>query len=296
MRVPVRGPCVRPAAVLVAWLLVVPVLPCGTAVGFAAELRVQPPRPGFGYTIGDLLHQQVLTTDPIDARSLPPLGRATPWLQRIAVTPVQGGDGEAGLELTYQVINAPPAVTRVELPGVTLALSDGEQRETAPASVIIGPLLPAGTAVEPLPDRQPPPPSTRGIERVRNGALFVLGLCVLAVPSWWFARSRRDARRLPFSRAWRTVRGSSNDDAGAWASVHRAFNECAGGTVHASNLAVLRTGRSWLDPHAAALEAFFAASDARFFATAPGAGTVAPGFDLAGFARTLMRAERRAVR
>jgi len=295
-RASTRTTAVRPGAELVAWLLVLPAVSFIATTAFPAELRVQLPQPGFGYTIGDRLHQRILTTEPIDAQSLPPLGRVTPWLQRIAVTPVRGADGEAGLELVYQVINAPPAITRVALPGVTLALRDGEQRETVPASVIIGPLLPAGTAIEPRPDRQPPPPSTRGIERVRDAALLVLGLCVLAVPSWWFARSRRDAGRLPFSRAWRTVRGTSNDDAGAWSSVHRAFNECAGGTVHAGNLAALRTARSWLEPHAAALEAFFAASDARFFATGAGAGSVAPGFDLAGFARTLMRAERRAAR
>jgi|GEM_PF-1959101 len=273
------------------------------------ELQVQPPQPGFGYTVGDQLRQRVYVRDPLDAilgapvgaaqpsepagtPSLPALGRATRWLQRISVTPILGEGGRGGLELVYQVVNAPDRVRRIELPALAVTLRDGGPASAPATPVTIGPLLPRDGSAAPLADRQPPPLSVRAAERVRDLALGTLSVCLLGGAMWWWLRGRREARRLPFARAWHAVRHAAPDDARTWSQVHRAINDAAGGTVHADNLEQLFTARPWLVPHTTALQAFFGASDQRFFERAgqPRA------FDAAALAHTLMRAERFASR
>lgn len=261
---------------------------------------VQQPR-AFGYVLGDVLTQRVLLLADghgVGAVAPPSVGRTGMWLERRPATFETDANGRKWLVLTYQVVNAPQALTQIALPALTLSSANGAQLRIAEWPVSIGALTPASAFaagdLQPLrPDRQAPPLSTAGWRRQFAWSLGLMCATLLAWAGWWWWRNRREAAHLPFARAWRRVRGLRDPQAAAsqdaWLQVHQALNETAGQVVHAGSLSGLFARAPYLQPLRAQIERFYQTSSERFFEPAPGAAD----FPLQALCRALYRAERR---
>ncbi len=246
---------------------------------------VDEPR-AFGHTIGDVLVQRVRLVagghdGPAQEWLLPSGGRVDVWLERRPARIESAAGGSRWLVLTYQVTNAPSALTQTELPALVLRTRAGDQLRVPAWPISVGPLAPdsafgAGGLTAVQPDRGPAPLALAPIERRIGLGLAGLVATVLAWLAWWIARNRRDAARLPFARAWREFRrrgmangnvdGSDDSDA-AWRLVHRALNETAGFVVQSSSLPRLLASSPWLQPLRAQLDEFYRRSEARFFSS-----------------------------
>ena len=108
---------------LVAWCLF-------SSTGHAAAPVLAPevvnPRP-FGHAIGEVLEQKIAIVAPrpltLVAESLPKAGRTGAWLERrgAEVKSRRSGTGTAyEITLKYQIVNAPPELTTLALPALTL--------------------------------------------------------------------------------------------------------------------------------------------------------------------------------
>lgn len=264
-------------------------LPAQAAAPVAA---VEQPR-SFGHLLGDVLTQRVRLPDGrgVDTAALT-LDRVGLYLERRAVR-VEADGSRRWLVIEYQVVNSPRALHAVSLPALTLATAAGPLQVPAwPLS--LGPLTPRATfdqgALQALqPDRPALPAPDDGPRRRLTGALAVLAALLLAWGGWWATRNVREARRLPFARAWRELRHADGDE--AWQLLHRALNTSAGHVVHGRSLPRLLAEAPQLQPLAPQLEAFFRHSEQRFFAAAAdGAGPTPPLHELA---RALRDVERR---
>ena len=195
----------------------------------------------------------------------------------------------------YQVINAPAALTVVELPAWR-ALGD---RGTPGVQVPAWPLSLSPLSLKRAPDRgllqslqadRPPPPlPTRGLQRASWLAWWTAALVAAAWLAWWAWRNARESASLPFAQAWRELAALPETAPASWSTLHRAFDRSAGEVLHASTL------HAWLEREPryraaqAEIEGFFSASNARFFA---GAAPVAPGLDVRALCKVLRRIER----
>ncbi|MGF6674103.1 hypothetical protein [Paraburkholderia tuberum] len=299
----VRGGVARRAALR---MLIASLCGAASATASAAVVtaRVQEPR-AFGYVLGDVLTQRVLleaNDRDIGAVTPPSVGRTGVWLERRPVTLETDANGRKWMVIAYQVVNAPQTLTQITLPALTLTSAAGTQLQVAEWPASIGPLTPqtafAAGDLQPLrPDRQAPMLGTAGWRRQIAWALGLLFVTVLAWASWWWARNRREAARLPFARAWRQMQrlpeapaASSSD---AWVCLHRALNETAGQVVHAASLSALLARAPYLQPLRAQLERFYLASSERFFTPAPKAVGNPGELSLHALCRALYRAERR---
>ncbi|MEX3638136.1 calcium incorporation protein MxaA [Paraburkholderia sp. BR14320] len=299
-----RGGCARRAALRVLIASLCGGAACATASAAEVAAHVQEPR-AFGYVLGDVLTQRVLLEADgrdIGAVTPPSVGRTGVWLERRPVTLETDANGRKWMVIGYQVVNAPQTLTQITLPALTLTSAAGTQLQVAEWPASIGPLTPqtvfAAGDLQPLrPDRQAPMLATSGWRRQIAWALGLLLATLLVWASWWWARNRREAARLPFARAWRqmqrlpeTPAASSND---AWVCLHRALNETAGQVVHAASLSALLARAPYLQPLRAQLERFYLASAERFFTPAPHAVENAGELSLHALCRALYRAERR---
>jgi len=234
------------------------------------------------------------------------------WLERRPARIETAADGSRWLVLAYQVTNAPVAVTQAELPALVLRTRAGDVLRVPAWPISIGPLAPdagfgaGGGFAAMQPDRGPAPLALAPIKRRIGLGLVALVVSLIAWLTWWIARNRRDAARLPFARAWREFRrqGMTNGGAGgcddsdvAWRIVHRALNETAGFVVQSSSLPRLLARAPWLAPLRAQLEQFYLRSEARFFSLSgdepPDRHAVhAPSPALVALTRSLYRAEK----
>ncbi|CAB3759606.1 calcium incorporation protein MxaA [Paraburkholderia solisilvae] len=263
---------------------------------------IEQPR-GFGYLIGDVMTQRIALRadgDPFEPATLPPLERTGAWLERRAAKIETDANGQRWLSLEYQVINAPPALTVIALPALTLRAHSaaGPLLTVAAWPVSIAPITPQrpvekGDLGDLQPDRAAAPLPTLRLRQQLLMSLAAVALVLCAWCGWWLWRNRRDAHRLPFARAYaelaRLDAARVDDEPQAWRHVHHALNRTAGQTVHAGSLEPLFERAPYLRPLSERVECFYAQSEQRFFAPA----AVSERYALLELCRDLRHAERR---
>jgi len=277
---------------------------------------VEPPPRAFGHVLGDVLVQRLN----LDAERLTPAlaasvpeGRIGPWFERLPARIAEGTGGRRVLEIAYQVVNVPEAPRATVLPGLVLGGELGSEASRAesglpdagavtiePWPLVIGPLVPidaSGAGTPPLqPDRRLPPVDEAPYRTRRNLAALALGTTLVLWLGWWTWRGRRERVRLPFAEAAYRIGAlpspTRDEDPAAWRALHAALNRAAGRTAGPVALDALLARHPWLGASRERLEAFYAASADRFFATPPRPRP----FPLAALARELGRAERRHAR
>lgn len=255
----------------------------------AQPIVVEEPR-AFGHVVGDLVERRIRITLPagaaLDREALPRPGRTGAWLELREVRVAEPAAGQADLRLTYQLVNAPVKVTTIALPALALRLSGGAAAplEVGPWPITAAPITPefvlARAGLEAMqPDIAPVPEPLAPIAG-RLAAYLALAAAagfVLAARRWpRLAFWRREA---PFRDALPELRrlarrGGDAADRAALARLHRAFDESAGCALFADRLAPLYAARPRLRALAPAIEAFYAASRAAFFAPAPGPAAI----------------------
>ncbi len=272
--------------------------PCFVGVD-ASVAGLQPPR-DFGYFIGDVIEQRVRLQahgTEVELAELPLSERTGLWLERLSSLRTTGDRGQHWLVLKYQVINAPRALIRISLPGLSLAAIDAEPLVVEPRPISISPLTPdtlvAGAGSLPIrPDRQPVPPDTRAAaRRLQYSGMAMIATIILWL-GWWLWRQRSDARQLPFARAFFDLRKLDsqqvNDNPQAWVALHHAFNDAAGKTISRESIVDLIDDTGWLASFEPRINDFYAASASRFFAN-----TTSPqAFAVIEFSKALYRAEK----
>ncbi len=258
----------------------------------AVAATVEQPRP-FGYVIGDLITQRVLLTMPtldFEPAELPPPQRLSIWFERRTPRIERTSNGERWLVVDHQLINAPPALTTVNLPAWELEPKDGGARLRVPAVPIsIGPLLPNASSAELRPDTEVP-----GIDSASTRTGLFLWSMALAVAlaawlGWWLWRNWRDSLDLPFARASHELRRMDDGAPEAWQALHRAFDRTAGRVLQIETLPALFERAPHLQTRRAEIERFFAASNERFF----GAGLSNDSVSVRALCQDLRRIERR---
>ncbi|SAL34859.1 hypothetical protein AWB70_02408 [Caballeronia cordobensis] len=265
-----------------------------------ADTIVQQPR-AFGYVLGDMLTQRVLLSlDGHDLHDVPPpsTGRTGLWLERRQTRIEKDAQGRAWMVIDYQIVNAAQSLTQAEVPAFDLTPATGATLHVPAWPISIGALTPRASFnagdLQPLrPDRIVLPEPRVDTRRRMFAMLALTAATLTGWMAWWSWRRREDARRLPFARAWESIRkrdaADIDADDGAWVSVHRALDETAGQVVHARSLNELLLRAPWLEALRTQLEAFYAGSQQRFFSRE---NSSAP-FALRAFARALYRAEKK---
>ena len=267
---------------------------------FAFTPEVEQPR-SFGHFVGDLLRQRIPLDDGnqyFRPSSLPTADRVGLWFQRLPPH-LETEAGKHWLVIDYQIINSPLLPVSVALPALTIATQRDAPIKVDSWPIHISPLSakPAYANVEPLPlhpDRLPAALPTASLRRQLVGLTAALVLVLAAWPAWSRWRNRRDARRLPFARAFEQLRGfrPDADTTDAWLCVHRALNETAGRAVQENSVPRLLESAPQLAPLRPDLEEFYRRSNARFFAkSAPDAP-----FALVELCGKLCRIERQTSR
>ncbi|MBN3756761.1 hypothetical protein G3N95_27745 [Paraburkholderia sp. Tr-20389] len=266
----------------------------------AEPATVQQPR-AFGHVLGDIVTQQVLLDSGARADELsvmPSTGRVDAWLERRPPSFRTDADGRRWLVLDYQVMNSPRGPTITTTPPLQLRLASGKTLEVAPGPLSIGPLAPLAIAdAQRLaglqPDRLLAPESTAHDQRALIVWSVLTAVSIVAWLGWWLWRNARDARQLPFAKAWARF-GRENDTAldanpEAWRGLHRALDEAAGRVVLSGSVPDLAQKAPHLRELQPQLEQFFRRSSDRFFSDVP----VATPFSLRDLYRALYRAEKR---
>lgn len=245
----------------------------------------------FGHVLGDVLVQRVLLEHAgrrLVPTALPPADRVGRWFERRTPRIERDAQGRDWLVIQHQLINAPRLITATALPALSVKTGSGEVVAVPAWPLSIGPLtLAESPGLQG--DRPVLPHDTRAVESRLWAALGALVAVLLAWAGWWAWRHWRDGQRLPFAQAARQVRRLGAADPAAWQALHAAINRSAGRVVHAASLPEWLAESPHLQPLRVELEAFFAASNARFF----GAAETAPTMALRPLAQALRAAERR---
>jgi mxaA protein len=255
------------------------------------EAVVEQPRP-FGYTLGDVLTQKVFLAPEFQPEALPPLERVGLWFARRAATLQKNDDGRRWLVMEYQIVNAPQALTTVNLPVVNLKSKAGHALTVAAWPLSVGPLTPQhafakGGLQELRPDHPAPKVPTSALQRQLQVWLTAFAVTVAAWLAWWAIRTIRAAANQPFAKALREVRQAGDNSPDAWLAIHRAFDRTAGRAVQTSTLPALFKQAPHFEPQRTAIEQFYNQSNLRFFGAASGGG-----LELRALAATLRRIEK----
>jgi len=259
---------------------------------------VEQPR-AFGYFLGDRLQQRVLLEQQggaFQATALPQRERLGVWIERLSSRVETDSAGRTWLAVDYQIINAAPLLSTIQIPGWAL-------RGTSPASgsrdvvlsvppwaIQVAALTPPeAPSLQTLrPDQPAPLIPTGPLEQRLQLSLTALIVSMVSWLVWLLWRNRRAVARQPFSLAWRQLRGLPDNDRAVWLALHRAFDRSAGRMVQSASLDQLFQAA----PHFSALrpqiEAFFAQSEAFFFSS----GTVAEPIALRELCKRLRRLEK----
>ena len=238
-----------------------------------------------GYFVGDLLTQRVLlqrdgqTLTPV---TLPQPGRVSAWFERRRVATTSDAALRRWLVIEYQILNAPPKLTSVSLPGWQLAIKTSGGAPlmtlTVPSvSINVAPLSPPGSPEQVgtrdlRPDRLPPVIPTAPIRRAIALCAGALALTVIAWIAWVVWRNRRSVATQPFARALRELSVLDAGEPRAWQVLHRAFDRTAGRVIQSANLPVLFERAPQLAPAQAQIEDFYAQSSLLFFGGATNGG------------------------
>lgn len=275
------------ATACVAWL----------ALPAAAKAESLPPAPRtFGYTLGDLIIQQVPLVregKDFEPESLPPPGRVGRSFWRRDARVARDAEGRRWLLVEYQVINAPPALEVWFLPPLQIKGVGAGLLDVEPWRFSIGPMTPPEAFEAPglgvmRDDLLPAPmPLAPLLHRIWLAA-GALGVTLLL---WWTAlylrrRSLRD--RLPFASALRDLARMPDDAPQAWRRLQHALNDAAGQVVRSGNVDRLLASAPYLAAERAAIEQFCRETSALFFnGAAP-----APAGSVRALAQRLGRLER----
>ena len=288
------------------------VLACASLAGKTSPARpavtyavVEQPRLT-GYFVGDLLTQRVLlqrdgqTLTPV---TLPLPGRVSAWFERRRVTTTSDAALRRWLVIEYQILNAPPKLTNVALPGWQLAVktSGGAPPMTLtvpPVSINVAPLSPPGSPEQVgtrdlRADRLPPVIPTAPIRRAIALSSGALALTVITWIAWMVWRNRRAVATQPFARALRELSALDGGEPRAWQVLHHAFDRTAGRVIQSATLPVLFERAPQLVPARAQIEDFYAQSSLLFFGGATTNGGPPPGPLPHALCIELRRIERR---
>lgn len=259
----------------------------------ATNATVEQPRP-FGYVVGDLVTQRVLLPPDFEPAALPPLQRVNIWFERRAPRVETTSDRRRWLVVDYQLINAPQALTSIQLPA--WELDGGGAKLTIPAApVSVAPLIAnssSETAVELRPDREVPIINTAPVRARLLLWSIALGITLAAWLAWLQWRNWRDSLDHPFARALHDLRRLDETAPEAWQALHRAFDQTAGRVLQTETLPALFERAPHLQPQRAEIERFFAQSSERFF----GAGPQSNPLSVRALCHELRRIERRHAR
>jgi mxaA protein len=247
-----------------------------------AQSVVEQPRP-FGYVVGDLLTQRVLLSHS-DLKELPPPRRVGVWFERRASRIESTADGRRWLRVEYQLINAPEALTTVNLPAWDL-----ESTHVPAWPVSIGPLTPRSESSELRADRTAPVIATTGI----RSRLILWSMAFISVLAAWLAwllwRNRLASSNQPFARALIEMRAEGQPRERSWLALHRAFDLTAHRAVQGETLPALFERAPQLLPLQREIEQFFAESRERFF----GSGLERGALDIRALCLQLRQIEKR---
>jgi mxaA protein len=281
--------------------------PADDEAAAAASAASAPSRPAvveqpraFGHAIGDVVSQRVLLAEDgraFEPATLPGPARLGVWFERRGARVEQAADGRHWLVVDYQIVNAPPELATVRLPGWELpGAHDAPPLRVAPWSLTVAPLVArAATPADGLllrPDHPPPAIDTGPLQRRLAATALALAACLLAWGSWLGWRAWRAASTQPFARAQRALRGLDDGSPAAWRALHDAFDCAAGEVARPATLARLFERAPHLAPQRPRIERFFAQSQARFFDAARPSDAESP----ADLCRVLRRLERGAER
>lgn len=266
-------------------------------VAVSADTEIVQPR-SFGYVLGDVLEQRIkLPANVVNSQldNLNQVERVNGWLERLSAKVEVDKSGQQWLKLRYQLINATTQGRLISLPALDIALSDGNEVAVEKWSVAISPLTP-GDLADQFPQLYPDRPAQVSVSSSASRRLsylltgLIIGLSGWA--GWWLWRESRDRVRLPFARAKHQLKqlpsDNLDDNEDAWLLLHHALNATAGHSVQSGNIEFLIEGQPWLASLQSTIEAFYAASSARFFAQ----NDVVPEFSLKTFCEALYRAEK----
>ena len=242
-------------------------------VAAALNSVVDEPR-SFGYVVGDVLTQRVLLQlngRKFQPASLPRAERISAWLERRASRIDTTPDGRRWLAVSYQLINAPQALTMIKIPAWELKASAGtDSLRIGEWPISIAPLTPRaafgkGDLEDLRPDHPAPLVETGPLRRriaVWSGA-FVASLAIWT--GWLLWRNWRAAVTQPFASALREIRGIDETGPEAWKALHRAFDRTAGRVTLTATLSTLFEQAPHLVPLRSTIEQFFKQSGERFF-------------------------------
>lgn len=274
-------------------LLALMALTDALAAQHSSPAIVEQPR-AFGYVIGDVITQRVLLTNSrgdFKPTAMPPVQRVNIWLERRASRIEKTSDGRHWLVVDYQLINAPPALTTVQLPAWAIVdQAHGERIEIPSAPISVAPLISHASSADQLrPDREPSIIDTAPARARLWLWSIALGVTLAAWLAWLQWRNWRDSHNQPFARALHHLRHIDETAPEAWQAVHRAFDQTAGRVLQTETLPTLFERAPHLQPQRAEIERFFAQSNERFF----GAGSPGNLLSVRALCRELRRIERR---
>jgi len=236
---------------------------------------VEQPRP-FGYVIGDLATQRILLQidgRPFELDALPAAARLGVWLERRAPHIESADDRQRWLVVEYQIVNAPRALTTVNLPAWELKPKSGTTTlRIGSWPISVSPLTPQAVFAK------------GGLSELRPDRVTLAAW--LGWVSW---RNWRDASTQPFARALREIRRLEDTAPEAWYALHRAFDRTAGRVMQTATLATLFQRAPQLVPKRAKIELFFSQSAERFF----GAGLPPEPLSVRRLCAELRRIEKR---
>ncbi len=270
------------------------------AAATVALVRVELSR-NYGLVIGDILQQRIALgtpATPFMMTGLPPTGRIGNSLWRRSAVVRIDRTGQHWLQLDYQLINTPQALSVWALPALTLAAGTGTL-SVARLPFSIAPFTPPqpfdAVALPPLqPDDGPELVALAPLAlRIRLAAMALLTtlLAWSSISGW---RYLRRGRHLPFARAVRDLHALSTrpdavDPLAAQRRLHHALNDAAGEVVRPATLGRLLARSPYLLSEKKALADFLAESQAVFFGSQPAPDAMA----VKVLARRLRRLEQR---
>lgn len=269
-----------------------------TLAGAAPPDRIENPRP-FGHVVGDVVQQRIALSSAgvaFEPAELPEREKIGVWLQRRTAHVVRDGAGARWLEVDYQIINASRDLDVIALPALTLRGRDGATLEVPAWPLSVSAMTPQtvsgqGGLQTLQPDRSPPAADVAALTVRLRWSVFAGVISIFAWLAWWRWREWRAAQQRPFARAVRALATLAPESSEAWVALHRAFDASAGEVIQPATLPRLFARVPALLPLRAEIEAFYAASAARFFADAP---TASPALRVLG--RRLRAIERRQER
>lgn len=261
------------------------------------------PEKTVGYSLGDVIEQRV-SLEQLDTATaleqLPLLQREGPWLERVSATVSKDTDW---LIVRYQIVNAPTEVVVTTLPALNIANDQDTVLSVDDWYFSISPNLPpngADTATLPVmqPDTQPNAVATAPLLHRLKLLSGILTMVLIGWLLWWQWQNWSDSRNLPFARAYKTIRrfdsATVNQQAEAWVTMHRAFNQTADRTISSGTLAQFLQAAPWLKSLENPVAEFFSASTQRFFDTTDiDTKNIKDSFDLVAFSKKLHKAEKR---